>query len=485
MGTSSCFPCNHSMFDEKIRKINKKSSNNEKLSENYDYYPLIKSLIISFCQIEKFKRFFINKNNFSQKEGYYISNLIGKFIKYYFSNDLKYLDIINDMESKLDLKDKNVIQNSNCGEKLIDIILKELHKELNTKSNSEYTFYKRGNNENFIYKNFLEKFKQQNDSIIKDLFLGIKEMDIYYKCCNFLNNDFYLFKYICFDEKKIKKLNNLIDLINEKEKDEILEKNLCPKCKKEKGTLKKKEIIIYPEILIIIIKNNKLDININSNYIIKTKKYIYNLFCFIVKSKKEKNKFKIYYYLKNLWYIIKSDNDNLNNSKEAEKQFKKKWSKNLYPYILFYQKEIKTNKDKNNKDNNTFENEDYIINQNNDIDRNNYKIFQCNDENDTKTKKNLNENNNKNDIKNNNDNHNDNNNDRNINSFIISEDINNKKTKIEINNDSFKNGDNNQFIPKIDNNNDYIKIENKKNSNIINKTNKDKEKEITLYFIFE
>ena len=101
-------------------------------------YSYIKSLFLSLMKIEKLKDFFI-KQNLSQSNK--ISNLLSTFIRN-FQDDKKQLpNIINNAKNEIKKLNEEIITNINFKD-LIDFVLTNLHKELNTKKsvNDDFSF---------------------------------------------------------------------------------------------------------------------------------------------------------------------------------------------------------------------------------------------------------------------------------------------------------------------------------------------------------
>ena len=202
--------------------------------------------------------------------------------KYYTPYDLK--DCISQMNNifkgiQVDVKD------------MIDFFIFMLHKELNRINNCSITlkYDIDKNNEKLIFDNFLQYFKSKNNSIIVDLFYGIKKFE--YKCLK-CNNTIYNFEdyfYICFPLEEIRrykltKLQENNSLLNQNEinfKIQLLNKNIvdikdcfehyqstvifsgdnsifCNKCNEIYSTSFQSLLYILPQILIIILNRGKI-----------------------------------------------------------------------------------------------------------------------------------------------------------------------------------------------------------------------------------
>ena len=284
----------------------------------------IKSILLSFYKIEKLKSFFfqeeINVNNKTKE----LTNLIAKYMKDYEKNNSDNCDkVIIDIEKKIDLKDLKF-------ENLIIYILRALHQELNSKIISNNPPPLDDTDEKISYNNFLKYYNEQNESIIKNLFFGFKEITKLYQCCSIMKYKFEVCEYINFDLNENKDLQNLM---TEWENHQNEGEDKCSMCLISSTTLTQYQLYYSPEILIII-NNNKIEVQLNS--IIKTKKYEYKLISCIIESK-EPTDFSVIFNDQNKWQIIENDNiDEFNNNNK------------IYPYVLFCQKikEINNNESK-------------------------------------------------------------------------------------------------------------------------------------------
>jgi len=93
--------------------------------------------------------------------------------------------VIIDIEKKIDLKDLKF-------ENLIIYILRALHQELNSKIISNNPPPLDDTDEKISYNNFLKYYNEQNESIIKNLFFGFKEITKLYQCCSIIFYIIYL-----------------------------------------------------------------------------------------------------------------------------------------------------------------------------------------------------------------------------------------------------------------------------------------------------
>ena len=418
-------------IEEFIKILEKDLGTNasDNINKKLDINPYIKTLLLCFYKIEKLQKYFQNNFTlaFNKTKLNNLTSLICKFMKDEGKDNFNRLNIIKDIEEYLKENNKNIkIINFEC---LINIILTKLHQELNRKENNNSSFKDDDYDENMGFNNFQNFYLKYNESNIQKLFFGFKEIITNFKCCGLKKYFFEEFKYIYFNEDKVKKENNLQNLVSEFENFSMQEKKFCKMCcTTSEDTIIQKEIFIGPEILIIIINNNN-KIKINFEKRIKTKKFQYHLITCIIEdnSKKSKN-FNIIYNSQNKFYIQNEDN--------IEEIYFESKSLNLIPHVFFYQKE---NRNINN------ENSIFIKNINNNCNQNNINI--------------------------NNNNYNKNNNYNNI---------------IQLNN-NINNMNNNIFINPIINNNKNININSFSfnNNEILNINNNNEDDEIiTLYFTF-
>ena len=301
----------------KIKKRENFNKNNENIdNESLNSFMLLKNseqnetnnyllaLFISFYKINKFKNGFnnnIDKNK--NKNNINISNIIYNFM----IKDIIDINIINDIEKQINNLDENIIK-SHSFQKLIDFILDKLHEELNVKQNENENNAKDIYDEKNSYENYKKNFQENNESIISKLFFGIKEIITYYKCCGLKKYNFDIFKYVSFDFENIKQQTYLDDLILKWKNDSTSRNEYCAVCNTKSPASIQKKLCDNPEILIIIINNNKNKNEIKFNQIITTEKYEYNLFCCITESAKNygKNVYNVIYLEQNESYVIQN-----------------------------------------------------------------------------------------------------------------------------------------------------------------------------------
>ena len=339
-------------FDEEIDKYKRilkeeptgASIKEQKIKTKLDKAIYIKQIMICFSRIEKLKNYFNENfkiNNYSNGgHNENLAVLMNQFMKNDKGNDN---DIIKKIEIKIEEIDKNILKDINYA-KLTDFILTELHKELNTKGNINKVVVNGDYDEKTSFDNFEKEYLKHNDSQIQKLFFGYNEIITYFKCCGLKKYNFEECKYIYFDLEKITcDKNKIQNLIDEWENNYTKEKQFCSMCfNASDETFIQKQLYTSPEILVIIINNNKKDkINIdNTDSILSTQKYKFRLIISIVEINDVNNiNFKIIYNNKNNFNIIED-----NSLKEVPDKIN---SLIIYPCVLFYEK-IEENKNKSN-----------------------------------------------------------------------------------------------------------------------------------------
>ena len=263
--------------------------------------PYIKYLFLAFLKIEKLKlNFKIKENNINN-----ISALVNNLIK----NNKNFEICINEIENKINEINLNVLKDVNF-EKLIDFILNKLHEELNNKKFLNNEELKEDYEWELLYKNFKSDYLTHNDSIIQKIFFGVKERVILYNCCGLTKYSFDIIKYISFDLENVNQKQNLANLIFKWENCSISDKIYCNMCNIKENSFIKNKLKDSPEILIIIIKNNKNKVELDINKIIKTKNYEFSLLCSIFANDqgKDNNIFNVVYNEDNKWFVFR-DND--------------------------------------------------------------------------------------------------------------------------------------------------------------------------------
>ena len=297
-----------------ILKYNKAKKHNSSL----------KSLILSLLNIKQFTDTIINFDKNDKKE---IINIIIDFMISY--ND----KLINELHSKIKEKKKDIID-SNTFKIIIDYILTKLNEELNDNLQQKSYAQIEDYDERQAYKAFEEKYLKYNDSKIKNIFFGIKEMIGCNQCCGLERYCFDIFKYLYINSEILKKTNDLSDCVKEWEKKVINEKVKCNMCLIETDSSIKHKIYEYPEILIIILDNteNKFKIKFNNKLIIK--KCEYELISCITNED-----YKIIIYKNEKWYILDKEIDYLKEVGNGKIE-----SFLEYLEVLFFKKVVDDNK---------------------------------------------------------------------------------------------------------------------------------------------
>ena len=286
--------------------------------------PYIAALFISLFKIDKLR---INFKNIKNKT----INLTNKIYNFMENNDIN-LSQINEIQKVINKINSAILKDINF-EKLINFVLNQLHNELNQKNKKNIELPKEDYDEQMAYDNFKNYYFEQNESIIQKTFFGLKKIASFFKCCELIMYKFEIINFILLDLEKIDQQKSLQELINQWENDYVTEKSFCKMCHLDSESLIQNQLYDSPEILIIIIKNNKNKIELDKSKILKTKNYEYNLLCCISQSDKEYNKniFNVVYKEKNNWYAY----INYIGPKKVENDLE---SLLLYPHILFYER---------------------------------------------------------------------------------------------------------------------------------------------------
>ena len=304
---------------------NNNDSLNNKINSN-ECNPFIEALFICFFNIKNIKCNFPN----GKEDGNNIINLINNFMR----KDKIMVDLIKKIEEKIIEINPQLIIDLNF-EKLINFILDKLHDELNNKTKNDLEIPKEEYDVDSIYNNFRKYYFSQNESFIQKIFFGIKETIIYYKCCELIKYKFDIIKYMSFDSEIVNKENNIQKLFSEWEKHQYREKLYCNMCAVETDSSIHNILWDSPELLIIIIKDNKNKIEIDLRIKIKTIKYEYNFSSGIFLNEKEINinKYNVIYKDENNKYFI------INYDKKSKEGIEINQINHLllYPCVLFYQ----------------------------------------------------------------------------------------------------------------------------------------------------
>jgi len=247
-------------FDEEtpigeIRIINYKSNiidTNDTVEEKETKINLLyEQIIISLNSIKQLSGY-LNEKEINLLLNKYIYDLTPKN-----ENDTKN----NKSNDDLLIKDKDLqeienlikLRNKNNFKDIIDTILDIIHLKLGGKKIDEND---EGNDRNYICDTFKNNFNEINNTIIKNLFFGIILNTTIPICCK---EKFYkcdLSKFIYLNHEKIKNYNNLNDIL---ENWDFSETNLyfCQRCYSDNEADIKKVFIEYPNILIIILNDEK------------------------------------------------------------------------------------------------------------------------------------------------------------------------------------------------------------------------------------
>ena len=371
---------NNNSIHDKNKRINEENINKIEVKYADDpqliFHKYVEALLICLFNIENLRQNFPKKNNDINS----ITNIIYNFMK----NKEINADDINKIENKI--KEFNINISELNFEKLLNFILDKLHEELNNKKIISQEKPKDDNDEKISYDNFQKYYFEQNDSIIQKTFFGVKEINILYNCCQLTKYSFEICKYLSFENANQKK--NIQSLIDEWENSSIKDNKYCDMCLIDTDTIIQKKMYDYPEILIIIINNNKnivkIDLKIKLN-----KRNEYQLINFISEAKNKSNNFNVIYKENNDFRIYQYNNMNKNNIVNDLNSY--------IPYAIFYGKIKRSMTDKKSNLSyvtdvfgSSFQSEnknDFLINfnnqnnQNNMLSSNNYNFYNFNQNN--------------------------------------------------------------------------------------------------------
>ena len=211
-----------------------------------------------------YEQIIISLNNIKPLTGYLnekeINFLLNKYI--YDLSPKNDNDIENNKSNdNLSTKDKNLkeienlikLRNKNNFKDIIDTILDIIHLKLGGKKIDEND---EGNDRNYICDTFKNNFNKINNTIIKNLFFGIILNTTIPICCKEKIYKCDLSKFIYLNHENIKNYNNLNDIL---ENWDFSETNLyfCQRCYSDNEADIKKVFIEYPNILIIILNDEK------------------------------------------------------------------------------------------------------------------------------------------------------------------------------------------------------------------------------------
>ena len=211
-----------------------------------------------------YEQIIISLNSIKQLSDYLNEKEI-KFLlnKYIYDLSPKNENDIENNKSNDDLliKDKNLqeienlikLRNKNNFKDIIDTILDIIHLKLGGKKIDEND---EGNDRNYICDTFKNNFNKINNTIIKNLFFGIILNTTIPICCKEKIYKCDLSKFIYLNHENVKNYNNLIDIL---ENWDFSETNLyfCQRCYSDNEADIKKVFIEYPNILIIILNDEK------------------------------------------------------------------------------------------------------------------------------------------------------------------------------------------------------------------------------------
>ena len=349
---------------------------------SYNSNSYLNSLLQCFYHIPEFINFFIKEKNFLNlnedsfiKEEIIILNdieinnksLSFKYLEvlYYLYHKKKYNKIIRYYSPKnfleyIQQQEPTIFPNNKeiSPKKLYDYFIEKLKEELKEKENiknleidnDSNLFNSFIENEEIVYKKYLNNFNFKNNSVVDKCFIGIKLITFSCSQCKEVDYYFQDFCHIDFPLSKVeKRIENKSEKININQCFEYYFNNrkTSQKCKKceitnnNYNTISHK-IYLSPKILVIYIGDIKekgqlfkLDLEINISDYLKEKNEGYKLIAMITYFKQHgaKEQYIAYCYNNedNKWYCFKDDY--IYEVDDIEKDTLKS---NRYPYILFY-----------------------------------------------------------------------------------------------------------------------------------------------------
>ena len=326
-------------FDITQEDYHKHMENNEILSEiyliNYKEDVKIEYLKLIILSLSNFTKLTDNLQNFKFKDNDDITQMFIKFISMKKGNfDCKtYKDIINNMLEGI--QNYEIERNLNNFQIMLEIVLNELHEKLNSKIIKEDEYPCESKDKNYAFNLYKKNFDEQNESIIKNLFFGIGLNTIIPSCyCNEKNYRCETIKYIYITEENTQNNNNLEDILNNWGVTSI-HKYHCKRCNIDCEAVQFKEFKEYPEILIIILNDNKGEDKkvIKFPTILNISKFLCTYKIITVISSQAKNSnFNIVSKDKNNKWIV-NDKDNIEKTDIKNINIYLK-----YPRIIFYEK---------------------------------------------------------------------------------------------------------------------------------------------------
>ena len=237
-----------------FRHINEELEEVDVLSEIYliKYredlkFKYLKLIMLSLTNLAQLTDNLINYTNSDQG----IIPLFIQFIRMKKFDSKETWKTINEMLEYI--KNYEIDRNLNNFQIILDIILNDMHKQLNTKIIKEDEYTCESKDKNYAINLFKKNYYTQNESIINKLFFGLALKTIIPSCnCNEKNYQCELIQYIYLEQDN--KLNNLEDLLDDWGVSKI-NKYRCKKCNINCDAFAFKEIKEYPEILIIILND--------------------------------------------------------------------------------------------------------------------------------------------------------------------------------------------------------------------------------------
>jgi ubiquitin C-terminal hydrolase len=211
-------------IEEKIEKINLENSDEIKMPEtnkiglqNIGSTCYMNATLQCFCHIRKFISYFkkINSNKLSQNS---LSISFKNLIDHLWSEDLTPNKVENNYYIPTDFRTKianksPLFENNmaNDAKDLVNFIIMTLHEELNNVKNGIINYNMQNgvminqSNKKLVFKNFVEEFKKNNQSIISDIFYAMNLSETQCGLCSNILYNYQIYYFLVFPLEEVRK----------------------------------------------------------------------------------------------------------------------------------------------------------------------------------------------------------------------------------------------------------------------------------------
>ena len=290
---------------------------------------ILKSIIFSLYNITELKEFF-GKNGIKETDSD-VTSLFIKFIHDFQFKNENWMKYINDVEKIIeDFRTHDKLEDT--FKDIMEFILNSIHEKINQKKILDRDYKMEGNDKHFVCKFLKNKYNNQNESIIKNLFYGIFLTTIVPNCCGEKLYKSEISKYIYLTFEDIKNYDDLKDILDNWG---ITKDNnfFCKACFLDTEAKKKQGLVEYPKILIIILNDenekNKKPITFPPELDVSIFSFKYKLLS-VISTKTQDYDFQILKYDNNNCFVVDK------NQKKIEQKQINIYSK--YPRVIFYEK---------------------------------------------------------------------------------------------------------------------------------------------------